>query len=303
MKEYLVGYTGFVGSNIASKHEFTGLFNSKNVEEAYEGTPDLLVYSWVKAEMFLANKNPEADFAMMKEAIENIKKINPKKLVLISSIAVYYNPDNVDEDAEIEEDKLSAYGKNRLYLERMVRESFPNALIVRLPGLYGMNLKKNFIYDFIKRIPNMLTEDKYINFSMQSEKIKDSYVKLENGFYKCNSLNVIEEEHVRNEFEKIGFSALNFTDSRGIYQYYNLENLWGHISIALKNDIRLLNLAVEPVSAGELYFYLTGKEFVNYIDKPVPYFNYKTTKNTRIFFNFLPCILNHINLYHLLLLQ
>lgn len=276
MKEYLVGYTGFVGSNIASKHKFTGLFNSKNVWEAYEGTPDLLVYSGVKAEMFLANKNPEADFAMMETAIENIKKINPKKLVLISSIAVYYNPDNVDEDAEIEETKLSAYGKNRLYLEKKVRENFSDALIVRLPGLYGMNLKKNFIYDFIKRIPSMLSEDKYINFSKQSEQIKYSYVKLDSGFYKCKVLNTIEEQNLRNEFEKIGFSALDFTDSRGTYQYYNLGNLWKDISIALKNDIRLLNLAVEPVTAGELYFYLIGKEFVNYIDKPVPYFNYKT---------------------------
>ncbi|MBP3609397.1 MAG: sugar nucleotide-binding protein [Lachnospiraceae bacterium] len=276
MKEYLVGYTGFVGSNIAAKHEFSGLFNSKNVQEAYGENPDLLVYSGVKAEMFLANRNPEADFAMMEEALGNIRNIAPKKLVLISTIAVYHNPDNVDEEAAIEESNLAAYGKNRMYLEKKVRESFPDALIVRLPGLYGANLKKNFIYDFIKIIPAMLTEEKYRNLSGNSQLIQDSYYNLENGFYKYKGLEKEEEQKLKEEFEKAGFSALNFTDSRGTYQYYNLENLWNDIKIALKHDIKLLNLAVEPVTAGELFFFLTGQEFVNCMDKPVPYFNYRT---------------------------
>lgn len=276
MKEYLVGYTGFVGSNIAEKHDFTGLFNSKNVEEAYGENPDLLVYSGVKAEMFLANKDPEADFASMEVALNNIKKINPKKLVLISTIAVYHNPDNVNEDAVIDESNLAAYGKNRLYLERQIRKLYPDALIVRLPGLYGKNLKKNFIYDFIKRIPAMLSEEKYIQLTAVSELIRNNYIKQENGFYKCKVLNIPEEQELKKAFDTVGFSALNFTDSRGTYQYYNLENLWKDIMIALENGVKLLNLAVEPVTAGELYQYLTGQEFVNIINKPVPYFNYKT---------------------------
>ena len=43
--EYIVGYTGFVGSNIVLAHEFEGKFNSKNIKEAYGGNPDLLVYA------------------------------------------------------------------------------------------------------------------------------------------------------------------------------------------------------------------------------------------------------------------
>ena len=34
MKNILVGYTGFVGGNIAAKHHFDGLYNSKNIMEA-----------------------------------------------------------------------------------------------------------------------------------------------------------------------------------------------------------------------------------------------------------------------------
>ena len=38
------------------------------------------------------------------EAIENIKKINPKQIVLISTVDVYPNPIAVDENTEIDLD-------------------------------------------------------------------------------------------------------------------------------------------------------------------------------------------------------
>ena len=56
--EYLVGYTGFVGSNLAASHTFDGQFNSRNIQQAFGGRPDLLVYAGVRAEMFLANHDP-----------------------------------------------------------------------------------------------------------------------------------------------------------------------------------------------------------------------------------------------------
>ena len=128
--EFIVGYTGFVGSNIVANHPFEGLYNSKNITEAYGKNPDLLVYSGVPAEMFLANQNPEADKALMDQAIENIKQINPKKIVLISTIAVYQDPDGVDEDYQIDESTLTAYGANRLYLEQWVEKNMSDYHIV-----------------------------------------------------------------------------------------------------------------------------------------------------------------------------
>ena len=166
--DFIVGYTGFVGSNIIASHTFDGMFNSKNITEAYGKKPNLLVYSGVPAEMFLANQNPQADKARMDQAIENIKQIQPKKLVLISTIAVYHNPDEVDEDYQIEESGLSAYGANRLYLERWVEENVEDYLIVRLPGLYGENLKKNFIYDFIIFLYSFLTATHFYRISLNN---------------------------------------------------------------------------------------------------------------------------------------
>ncbi len=276
MKSFLVGYTGFVGSNIANSHKFDGLFNSKNIEEAFLKSPDLLVYSGVRAEMFLANSNPDADLELIKNAIENIKKINPKRLVLISTVAVYDKISEGDEDTVIDKSKLPAYGKNRLYLEEWVRSDFEDFLIVRLPALYGQNLKKNFIYDYIHFIPKLLKQEKYVQLYSQDKSIASYYFLQDNGFYKCRDLTNDERVKLIDYFKKAGFSALNFTDSRNVYQFFNLELLWNLITSALSKKIRLLNVVTEPVSVKELYRYLENSEFDNEISENVLQYNLKT---------------------------
>ena len=61
MRKALVGYTGFVGSNICAGEKFEGLYNSKNIGEAYGTNPDLLVYAGLRAEKYLANHEPDKD--------------------------------------------------------------------------------------------------------------------------------------------------------------------------------------------------------------------------------------------------
>ena len=39
LKTALVGYTGFVGSNIDAKGNFDSKYNSKNIEEAFSTNP------------------------------------------------------------------------------------------------------------------------------------------------------------------------------------------------------------------------------------------------------------------------
>lgn len=69
--------------------------------------------------------------------------------VLISTVDVYMNPINVDEDSKIDPETIDPYGRHRYYLEQFVRDNFKNYSIIRLPGLFGKGLKKNFIYDLI----------------------------------------------------------------------------------------------------------------------------------------------------------
>jgi len=274
--DILVGYTGFVGSNICKNHTFDRLFNSTNIVEAFGTKPELCVYSGVRAEKFLANKEPEKDFQIILGAIENIKRINPKKLILISTADVYKTPADVNENTAINKSELQPYGKNRYYLEEWVINNQDDYHIIRLPGLFGANIKKNFIYDLIHIIPPMLNQAKYTELSQKNSLIKDCYAMSESGFYKCVCESRDEKRLLKDAFEASGFSALNFTDSRGVFQFYNLTYLWNHIRTAITSDIRLLNTAVEPVSVDEIYFSVKGGHFVNELAQPAPIYNIKT---------------------------
>ena len=273
----LVGYTGFVGSNIiaAAGDEIEAVYNSKNIEEAYGTRPDLLIYAGIRAEKYLANNAPEKDMELIYQAEENITKINPRRLVLISTIDVFNLPKDVDETSEIDTENLHAYGYNRYLLERWVREKYPNALIIRLPGLFGENIKKNFIYDYINIIPFMLKADKFEELAAQDEELKKYYNLQDNGFYKVDVADEDREE-LKGKFKNLGFSALNFTDSRSVYQFYNLGNLWKDIQIALSAGITMWHPATEPISVGELYEYLSGNKFVNELNGVPVYYDYRT---------------------------
>lgn len=287
----LVGYTGFVGSNLyaRARNRIKGVYNSQNIEKAYGLEPEVLVYAGVRAEKYLANSAPERDLEMILEAEKNIRAINPQRLVLISTIDVYQNPVGVDEtDSVLSAGKGGAgngvqpYGLNRYYLEAWVRKNYPDALIIRLPGLYGYNIKKNFIYDYIHVIPYMLKREKYQELKVL-EKADDAimldacYEAAGNGFYRCRKLDKEQRELLQKKFKKLGFTALNFTDSRSTFQFYSLGRLWEDIQTALNEGITLLNIATEPVTAAELYQALTGQVFKNELKGTPTKYDFRTT--------------------------
>ena len=259
----LVGHTGFVGNNLYRYGSFELGVNSGSVREAYGTKPDLCVYAGLRAEKYLANQQPEKDWQMIEQAKENIRMIKPQKLVLISTIDVFKSPLAVYEDSAVDMDGLQPYGYNRRVLENWVRENYPEALIVRLPGLFGEGIKKNFIYDIINVIPFMLSETKMGELSSQEAAIEEYYEIQDNGFWKCRNLNEGEKNALRNILSRVNFSALRFTDSRSEFQLYPLKRLWSDIKIALENKIELLHTATEPISAGEIYKFLYGREFMN----------------------------------------
>ena len=280
MKEILVGYRDFIGSNLADEYNFSELYDSENIEEAYDTNPDLLVYSDVPSSKTLADKFPQKDFEAVEKVMNSIKKINPKKTILISTIDVYDNPSGVYEISKIDTDKLSAYGKNRYMLEKFVEENYKNHLIVRLPEPFGKNLKKNFIYDYLNPVPPLIPIKIFENLLNKNDFIKDYYTLQNNEFYKCNELKPLDRKLVDNYFKNVNFSSINFTDSRSVFQFYDLSKLWQHINIALNNGIKKINLATEPISISELYKALSCKDFHNELEQ-VPYnYNFKTLYTT-----------------------
>ena len=85
----------------------------------------------------------------------------------------------------------------------------------------------------------MLKEDKFLELSGSMPELALYYEKLDNGFYRYRSLEKEEEKRVKAVFGEIGFSALNFTDSRSIFQFYPLNRLWKDICTALEAGLRL----------------------------------------------------------------
>ncbi|MCD7895202.1 MAG: hypothetical protein LUG50_00835 [Planctomycetaceae bacterium] len=274
--KFLVGHTGFVGQNLKMQTTFDGLFNSTNISESYGHQPDLLVFSGLRAEKYLANHEPFKDRACIDEAFANIIKIAPRKLVLISTIDVFHEPINVDEYSSIDLNMLHPYGKNRRLLEIMVTKYFPDALIVRLPGLFGFGLKKNFLYDLIHVIPTMLSSAKLAELTERDNTIKKYFKSGANGFYHCSAKSEADRRDLRGILDKIGFSAADFTDSRSVFQFYNLEYLWSHIQKALENDVTIFNMATEPIKASELHQRLLKREFVNEISLKPPFYDFRT---------------------------
>lgn len=149
MTDALIGYTGFVGSTLMRERDFGARFNSKNIDEICGCAFDTVVCAGVSAIKWLANQQPEADFAAIDGLMKHLKTIKAAHFVLISTIDVYADPVGVTEaDAPIS-DGLHPYGLHRLRLERFIASYFPKYTIIRLPGLFGVGLRKNLIFDMI----------------------------------------------------------------------------------------------------------------------------------------------------------
>lgn len=259
----LVGSTGFVGGNLMAAHAFDAAYHSTDIAEGFGKDNGLVVYAGVPAAMFLANQDPAADLAVMAAARENLRRLAPKQVVLISSIAVYADSRGKYEDSPMSAEGLAPYGANRLRLEQWVREDRPDALILRLPALYGIGLKKNFLYDLHTLTPAMLRPAKYEELAAKSALVRAGYSDAGNGFYKLNGQ--VDAAALRAFFEGNDWNALAFTDSRSVYQFYDLRRLWSDIEKCLAAGLRTVNLTPPPVSAARVYEHLTGRTFENHL--------------------------------------
>ena len=272
----LVGCTGFVGGNLAAQYAFDALYHSADIAQGYDRPHRLVVYAGVPAEKFLANTDPAADLAVIQAAQENLRRLQPQRVVLISTVDVYRDPVGADEDSPMPREGLHPYGADRLLLEDWVRETYPDHLIVRLPALFGKGLKKNFIYDLCHLIPSMLKAEKYTALAAQSPLVGPAYQAAANGFYKLRPLAPADRAALKAFFAAGDFNALSFTDSRATYQFYGLDHLWQDICRATAAGLRLLNITSQPLSAAEIYHAVTGGDFCNQFAAVPPHYDLRT---------------------------
>jgi NAD dependent epimerase/dehydratase family. len=162
MQTALIGHTGFVGSTLMRQQSYSHYFNSSNIEDIMGNTYDLVVCAGAPAVKWKANQNPEEDLQSIQRLMSCLKEVKADEFILISTVDVYRNPIDVTERTEIRPELTEPYGRHRFYLEQFVTDTFQTCRVIRLPGLFGKGLKKNFIYDLMNNNALHLTHHKSI---------------------------------------------------------------------------------------------------------------------------------------------
>jgi len=150
MPSALVGYSGFVGSTLLAQASFDDLYRSTNIDEIDRREYDLLICAGAPAAKWKANQAPGEDLANLRRLMEHLARVQVGVAVLISTVDVYPAPVKVYEDTRIDPETSAAYGRHRLYLEEFFTNCFARVFTIRLPGLFGRGLRKNFIFDLLR---------------------------------------------------------------------------------------------------------------------------------------------------------
>ena len=201
----LIGYTGFIGSNLLDFNKKLIKYNSKNIYKIRNRKFDIVICAGTSSKIWLSKKNPIEDKKKIKNLIDNLQTIKTKKFVLISTSEVYGKKKNCVETNQNLHNINNNYGLNRLMLENFVEKKFQNNFILRLPIVYGKNFSKNCIYDLInKNEIHKLNGSDLIQIYNVSNLKKDIKFAIKNKINKLNiSSKPIKLSMLANKFFKI----------------------------------------------------------------------------------------------------
>ncbi len=225
MTSALIGHTGFVGSNLLRSHDFDDYYNTENIDRLDGRSYDLLVCAAGRADSFRINQHPEADRLELDELADHVLAARADRIVHISTVCIYPWGGAPDEGTVPGQGDLTPYGQNRLRFEQRIGAS-ARALVVRLPQLFGMGIKKGILYDLA---------------------------------------NHYRVEHIVPHRE---------------FQYFDLTGLWSLITSALEAELRVLNVATEPIRNEEVAKDCFGIDIVDQVPpEPESPFATRYTRN------------------------
>lgn len=179
------------------------VYDSSNIETAYEYYFDLVIYAGVKASKIAADSRPDQDLRHCKRAYDTLCKIKADRKILISTI-----------DASDVFRSRSDYGKNRRNIERLILENTHNSnvQILRLPALYGSTVYKNSWYDAISGADDVQLTG-------------------------MTAKNVKQAKDARPECH---FNILSTVRRDSMFAWYNLDDILSTIDNVLKSDSQLV---------------------------------------------------------------
>ena len=218
----LIGYTGFVGSNLLSSQKWSALINSTNINDYSGESFDYALIAVGDARKWLANKCGALDQDHILNIFFALERMSFKKIDLITTVDVY-GDNYVDSDSINEESIIFSnepYGLNRLLLENLIVREFKNVQIFRLPGLVGKGLKKNLIFDLVNKREDFLknyhpeSRFQYVDLSLLGSFIKNI------GFSEGRVVNFVSEPLSVEEIGGVfGFDYSHFNKSAKVIKY------------------------------------------------------------------------------------
>ena len=189
-----------MGGHLSQAHHFSMAVHRPNVGELRDRSVQLLVCAGLPAEKWRANKDPRADWDNMAALAQVLTSVKARRAVLISTIDVYQPALRVDETNAADFDGSGAYGMHRAWFEAFFASRFADCTIVRLPGLFAPDLRKNLIHDLLHG-----REDQWRGMNPASR-----------------------------------------------FQFFDARRTWETVQWACSQDVRLLNVSSEPVTAQEI---------------------------------------------------
>jgi hypothetical protein len=267
----LIGGTGFVGRTLVQDIPFSRTYNSRSIDGIAGEHFDTVICAGAPATMWAANANPKADLDNLRRLTSSLSTAKIGRLILISTIAVFDDPSAGYTESNARYETVKAYGRNRRELEVHALERY-NAVVLRLPALFGSGLKKNFVFDILNPVPSLIKPDKFAHvraaLTQDDLGLVNTFFAFDANFamHKLDRAG-LEASGRRRELElaleRIGFLASSFTNSDSHYQYYNLSNLRRDIEVSAAHDLAIVNICSEPWRAGDLHAELVGTSFTN----------------------------------------
>ena len=201
---------GAVGSTISKilKSRFIShdSYDSSNIETSFDKRYDLMIYAGVNASKYIADSDPFNDRLHCLRAFEIFKDFDSDYKILISTI-----------DASDKFEDRTDYGLNRRMLEKMVLEECDvfTSSIIRLPALYGSQVKKNTWYDCVRGAES---------------------VELNNDF----KTKIIDE--IGSSYDASKYNILSFVSKSSVFCWYDLDTILSSIWRSMKMKDRLIQV-------------------------------------------------------------
>lgn len=206
-KKAIIGHTGFVGSILKKKFLKSDLYNSKNINSIYNKQYNEIICAGLSATKWFANKFPKKDLKNINLLIKNLKLVQCKLFILISTIDTRNNKE--------------PYGKNRKLFEKFVKKKFKKFVIIRLPGVFGNGFKKNILFDLLNnnQITKINPKDQFQWFDVEMLSYEIQRIKKLKKFNRIIELYSppISNEKIIKEFPQ--YSNFNMGKDNIVYNY------------------------------------------------------------------------------------